>query len=462
MGNSKGSTAVILETLGVKSVEELMDQVVPASIRLTPETRFKHNGMKLEGIDSEMIMLERMRQLSDNNIINKSFIGQGYYGTNTPSVIRRNVLENPRWYTPYTPYQAEIAQGRLESLLNFQTAIMEITEMDVSNASLLDEATAAAEAVQMSYNFHNGKRNKYFVSNSLFPQTIEVIKTKCHAIGIELEIGDTTSFNFENAKQYSGMIVQTPDNFGSVHDYTDLGVKIKESGMIFTIVSDILGNCIMKTPGAQGADIACGSAQRMGIPMAYGGPHPGYFASCDKLKRKLPGRIIGISKDAHGNQAFRMALQTREQHIRRDKATSNICTAQALLANMASFYMQWHGQYGLKKMATKARFMSQIFMQELDKIGINFQTDKNNYFDTVCINVKESGFTSPDWVLAQFHKYGINIRKVDANRVSLSFDEITSLYDLDEVIEIFYSLKKNSYHGKHAESDFEEYYDKIY
>jgi glycine dehydrogenase len=431
MGNSKGSTSVILETLGVKSVEELMDQVVPASIRLTPETRFKHNGMELEGIDSEMIMLERMRQLSESNIINKSFIGQGYYGTNTPSVIRRNVLENPRWYTPYTPYQAEIAQGRLESLLNFQTAIMEITEMDVSNASLLDEATAAAEAVQMSYNFHNGKRNKYFVSNSLFPQTIAVIKTKCHAIGIELEIGDTASFNFENAKEYSGMIVQTPDNFGSVHDYTDLGVKIKESGLIFTIVSDILGNCIMKTPGAQGADIACGSAQRMGIPMAYGGPHPGYFASCDKLKRKLPGRIIGISKDAHGNQAFRMALQTREQHIRRDKATSNICTAQALLANMAAFYMQWHGQYGLKKMAIKARFMSQIFMQELSKIGIEFETDKNNYFDTVCINVKESGFTSPDWLLAQFHKYGINIRKVDGNRVSLSFDEITSLYDLD-------------------------------
>jgi glycine dehydrogenase len=328
MGNSKGKTEkTILEFLGVASVEELMDQVVPKAIRLTPETRFKHNGLELEGIDSEVLMLERMRQLADNNVINKSFIGQGYYGTNTPSVIRRNVLENPRWYTPYTPYQAEIAQGRLEALLNFQTAIMEITEMEVSNASLLDEATAAAEAVQMSYNHHNGKRMKYFVSDSLFPQTIEVIKTKCHAIGIDLEIGPTDTFDFEKAKEYSGMIVQTPDNFGTVHDYETLGKSVKESGMIFTIVSDILGNCILKTPGAMGADIAVGSAQRMGIPLGYGGPHPGYFASTDKLKRKLPGRIIGISKDAHGNQAFRMALQTREQHIRRDKATSNICTA---------------------------------------------------------------------------------------------------------------------------------------
>jgi glycine dehydrogenase len=204
---------------------------------------------------------------------------------------------------------------------------MEITEMDVSNASLLDEATAAAEAVQMSYNHHNGKRMKYFVSNSLFPQTIEVIKTKCHAIGIDLEIGATNTFDFEKAKEYSGMIVQTPDNFGTVHDYETLGKSVKESGMVFTIVSDILGNCILKTPGAMGADIAVGSAQRMGIPLGYGGPHPGYFASTDKLKRKLPGRIIGVSKDVHGNQAFRMALQTREQHIRRDKATSNICTA---------------------------------------------------------------------------------------------------------------------------------------
>ena len=263
-------------------------------------------------MDSETLMLERVRQLAANNVINKSFIGQGYYGTNTPSVIRRNVLENPRWYTPYTPYQAEISQGRLESLLNFQTAIMELTDMPVANASLLDEATSAAEAVQMSYNVHNGKRSKYFVSNSLFPQTIEVIKTKAHAIGIDLVIDDVQNFDIENAKEYSGMIVQNPDNFGTLTDFTQLGEQIKEHGLVFTIVADILSLNIIKPPGQMGADIACGSAQRMGIPFGYGGPHPGYFASTDKLKRKLPGRIIGISKDAHGEQAFRMALQTRE------------------------------------------------------------------------------------------------------------------------------------------------------
>jgi len=267
---------------------------------------------------------------------------------------------------------------------------MELTEMPVANASLLDEATAAAEAVQMSYNVHNGKRLKYFASKTIFPQTLGVMKTKCHAIGIDLVIGCVKDFDWSQVNEFSGMMVQNPDNFGTLRDHTELGVKVKESKMVFTIIADILANTIFKTPGAMGADIACGSAQRMGIPFGYGGPHPGYFASTDKLKRKLPGRIIGISKDVHGNQAFRMSLQTREQHIRRDKATSNICTAQALLANMAAFYMQWHGPTGLKKIALKTRFMSQIFMEELGKIGVVFATDKNNYFDTVAIKVKES------------------------------------------------------------------------
>lgn len=289
----------------------------------------------------------------------------------------------------------------------------------------------------MSYNIHGGKRSKYYMSESIFPQIQEVVKTKCHGIGIDLEIGKIEDFDWEKADQYAGMLAQNPDNFGTVHDYTKLGAKLKASKMIFTIAADILSLNIIKSPAQMGADIAVGNAQRMGIPMAFGGPHPGYFATTTKYIRKIPGRIIGVSKDIHGNQAFRMTLATREQHIRRDKATSNICTAQALLANMASFYMQWHGPNGLRKIANKVRFMSQIFMEELSPLGIQFATDPNNYFDTISIKVTESGFSSADFILSEFHKHGINIRKIDDNHVSVSFDEITTLFDLDQLIEIF-------------------------
>lgn len=301
IGNSEHSTRKMLDFLKYDSIESFIDDVIPESIRLTKDQYFQHDGKSLDGIDSESLMLERIRQLAANNVVHKSYIGQGYYGTATPSVIRRNVLENPNWYTPYTPYQPEIAQGRLESLLNFQTAIMELTAMDVANASLLDEATGAAEAVQMSYNIHNGKRPAYFCSESLFPQTIDVIKTKCHAVGIDLHIGKVEDFDWDKAKDYCGMIVQNPDNFGSVRDYSDLAAKLKDSKVVFTIVADILSLNLIKPPGSMGADIAVGSAQRMGIPFGYGGPHPGYFACGDAHKRKMPGRVIGISKDVHGN-----------------------------------------------------------------------------------------------------------------------------------------------------------------
>jgi len=334
--------------------------------------------------------------------------------------------------------------------------------MDIANASLLDESSSAAEAVQMSYNIHNGKRSKYFVSESIFPQTIDVIKTKAHAIGIELVFGKTEDFDWEGADEYSGMIVQNPDNFGSVKDFTELSAKLQENKLVFTIISDILSCTILKTPGEMGADITCGSAQRMGIPLGYGGPHPGFFASKDKYKRKLPGRVIGISKDVHGNQAFRMAMQTREQHIRRDKATSNICTAQALLANMAAFYMQWHGPKGLTKIAHKVRFMSQILMEELDRFGVVFATDQKNYFDTVTISVSESGFTSADYVISVFHKYGINLRKVDNDHVSISFDEISTLYDLDQIISIFASIKKHRFGKTTNYMPFEDYEARVY
>lgn len=314
--------------------------------------------------------------------------------------------------------------------------------MDIANASLLDEATGAAEAVQMSFNIHNGKRTKYFLSESTFPQTIEVVKTKCHALGIELEVGNINDFDFSKANEYAGVLAQNPDNYGSVHDLTDFAEKLKKDKVIFTVAADILSLTVIKSPAEMGADIAVGSAQRFGIPLGYGGPHPGYFAAKDKYKRKMPGRIIGISKDIHGKQAFRMAMQTREQHIRRETATSNICTAQALLANMASFYMQWHGPNGLKKIAKKSRFFIQILMQEMEDLGIKWVTDSTNYFDTIAIDVKASGFSSSDWVLSEFHKQGINLRKIDDQIISISVDELTTLFDLDQLIEIFHQMKR--------------------
>ena len=434
LGNSDVSTDRMLKDMKYDSMEDFIGDVIPDKIRLREDQFFKHAGKELDGIDSEMLMLERIRQIEEMNVVNKSYIGQGYYGTHTPSVIRRNVLENPKWYTPYTPYQPEIAQGRLESLLNFQTAIMELTGFPVANASLLDESTSAAEAVGLSHTIHLGRRKKFFISDSIFPQTVDVIRTKCHALGIELVIGNPKDFSWEHAKEFSGMMVQNPDNFGNVRNYSGFAEKLKEHKIVFTIVADILSLNIIKPPFEMGADIACGSAQRMGIPLAYGGPHPGYFACKDDIKRKMPGRIIGVSIDSQGNQAFRMAMQTREQHIRRDKATSNICTAQALLANMAAFYMQWHGPAGLKKMAVKCRFMAQLFMEELENFGVVFATDRKYHFDTVTIKCNESGFSSADYVQAEFHKHGMNIRKIDSNHVSLAFDELTTLYDLDQCI----------------------------
>lgn len=301
LGNDSKATQAILQRIGVKSIEQLMDETVPDTIRLPKDQVCVHNGKDIKGIFSETMMLAHLKDLANANKVNKSYQGAGFYPTQIPSVIRRNVLENPNWYTPYTPYQAEIAQGRLESLLNFQTMITELTGLDVANASLLDEASSASEAVFMSYNVHNGKRNKYFVSKSVFPQNIEVIKTKAGGLGIELVIDEPANFNWAQAGEYCGYLVQNPDNFGNVHDYTATIAKLKEQKVVVTIVADILSLAITKTPGEMGADIAVGTAQRFGVPMAFGGPHAGYMAVKDDLKRKMPGRLIGVSKDVHGN-----------------------------------------------------------------------------------------------------------------------------------------------------------------
>lgn len=365
LGNDTKNTQIILNRLGVKTIDELMDQTVPENIRLPKEKIMNHNGKSIKAIPSETLMLSHMKDLAASNKVNRSYQGCGYYPTQIPSVIRRNVLENPNWYTPYTPYQAEIAQGRLESLLNFQTMITELTGLDVSNASLLDEASSASEAMFMAYNVHNGKRNKFFLSKNVFPQNIEVVKTKAEGLGIELVIDEPANFDWSKVDDFCGYMVQNPDNLGNVTDITEVAAKMREHKVVVTIIADILSLAVIKSPGEMGADIAIGSAQRFGVPMGFGGPHAGYMAVKDEFKRKMPGRLIGVSKDVHGNRALRMALQTREQHIRRDKATSNICTAQALLANISSFYGQWYGPEGLKKQANRVRNFADILITEL-------------------------------------------------------------------------------------------------
>ena len=306
--------------------------------------------------------------------------------------------------------------------------ITELTAMDISNASLLDESTAAAEAVLMCWGSHNGKRNKFFVSKHIFPQTIDVIRTRADGIGLELVVDEPQNFDFERAEEYCGVIVQNPDNLGNVHDLTSFAAKLHESKVLLAVVADILSLAVIKPPGEMGADIAVGSVQRFGVPMAFGGPHPGYMACKDEHKRKIPGRVIGVSKDVHGNLAYRMAMQTREQHIRREKATSNICTAQALLANISTFFGQWHGAEGLKKQATRVRFMAKetVIIEQLEVLNYTVVTHKTDHFDTVTINVADSGFSSSDFILAEFHKYGVNLRKINDSLVSISFNETTS------------------------------------
>jgi len=327
-------------------------------------------------------------------------------------------------------------------LLNYQTMICELTGLDVSNASLLDEATAAAEAMAMSYSLANGKRNKCFVSNSIFPQTIDVVKTRAEALDIELVFGEVADFPWDQADQFASAIVQTPDRLGNMNDFSELFDRFRENKVKSVVVQDILSNAIAKPAGEMGADIAVGSVQRFGIPMGFGGPHPAYLACKDEFKRKMPGRVIGVSKDVHGNPAYRMAMQTREQHIRRDKATSNICTAQALLANMSALFGIWHGPQGLKDISTRIRFRAELLQTQLSKMGIKIVTDEENFFDTLAIDVVASDLSSADSVLAEFHKFGINLNKIDESTVGISMNEYTTIKDLAELIEIFAILKE--------------------
>ena len=338
IGPNTQDTEKMLASIGVKSVDELIEKTVPSNIRSKKPMQIP------EGL-SEFEMLQSLKAIGEKNIVATNFIGQGYYGTITPSVILRNIFENPGWYTQYTPYQAEIAQGRLESLLNFQTMVCDLTGMPIANASLLDEATAAAEAMAMIFNHVNKTevvtQPKFFVDSAIFPQTKDVLLTRATPINIQIEEGAYQQAKIDGS--YFGAILQYPNNAGSIEDYTSFINQVHQAGGLVILVADIMSLTLLKSPGELNADVAVGNTQRFGVPMGFGGPHAAYFATKDEFKRGMPGRLIGVSIDAQGNRALRMALQTREQHIKREKATSNICTAQALLANMAVMYTIYHG-----------------------------------------------------------------------------------------------------------------------
>ena len=422
IGPNAEETSAMLALLGHKNLDELIDAAVPKKIRLAKK-------LNLPIAQSEFTALAELKKISSENKVFRSFIGQGYYDTITPPVIQRSVLENPGWYTQYTPYQAEISQGRLEALLNFQTMASELTGLDLANASMLDEATAAAEAMTMSLRLRDG-RNIFFVSETCHPQTIEVVRARAHALDIEIIIGSHETFSF--SEKVFGALVQYPDTFGAIHDYSGFAEKAHAAGAMLTVATDLLALTLIKPPGEFGADIAVGSAQRFGVPLGYGGPHAAFFATRDEFKRQMPGRIVGVSKDSRGKPALRLALGTREQHIRREKATSNICTAQALLANMASLYACYHGADGLKKIAARVHALTQILVAGLTRLGHKVSTQ--NYFDTVRIEL--AGKSAADILkIAEAHR--INFRAIDEKTIGISLDETTSANAVAEIVQIF-------------------------
>ena len=416
----------MLETIGVKSIDQLIDETVPKSIRMK-------GGLNLEDSISEYEFLQHADELGHMNKLNRNFIGQGYYGTITPSVIKRNILENPGWYTAYTPYQAEISQGRLEGLLNFQTVISDLTGLEIANASLLDEGTAAAEAVMML--FHSRSReqqkanvNKLFIDELCFTQTVAVVKAKAEAVGIEVIVDSIDNINLDES--FFGVLLQSPNKEGLISDYSPLMAQVEELGIKTVVASDLLALCLMKPPGEWGADVVVGSTQRFGVPMGFGGPHAGFFATKDDYKRNIPGRIIGVSIDRDNKPALRMALQTREQHIRRDKATSNICTAQALLAIMASMYAVYHGPIRLKAIAEETAQKAKRLASSIEKLGFKMRHDA--YFDTICIEGSDL-----EKVRKVALEHDTNFAYHTNGTISISVDESTQEQDLEAVIDIF-------------------------
>lgn len=417
--------AEMLKVVKAKSVDEVIDQTIPANIRLK-------KPLNLPAAQSEFEFLNNFKKTISKNKIYKSYIGTGYYNCITPGVILRNILENPGWYTAYTPYQAEIAQGRMEALINYQTMVIDLTGMQIANASLLDEATAAAEAMHLLYASRKANKknaNTLFVDENAFPQVIDLLKTRSAPIGVKLEVGSLSKLDLTNPDLFA-VYLQNPDNNGEVKDYTAFIESAHEKEVFVVMGTDLMSLVLVKSPGEMGADVVVGNSQRFGVPMGFGGPHAAFFATKDEFKRQIPGRIIGISIDASGNPGYRMALQTREQHIRREKATSNICTAQVLLSVMAGMYAVYHGPEGLKKIAGRIHGLAQLLESGLAKLGI--KQVNANYFDTLKLAVADK-----QAIKQKAEASGINFKYFNDNHVGISVDETTSITDVNKILAVF-------------------------
>jgi glycine dehydrogenase len=433
----------MLAVIGLNSVEELIDKTIPAAIRLNEE-------MDLSSAMGEVEFLKNLKETAKLNSVFKSYIGMGYYNTLTPGVILRNITENPAWYTAYTPYQAEIAQGRLEALINFQTLVIDLTGMEIANASLLDEATAAAESMHMAFALKSKNQGlKYFVSADCFPQTIALLQTRSEPLGIELVIGNYKEVVFND--NYFGALVQYPAQDGAIYDYSRFTEDAHKNNVLVTVAADLLSLTLLTPPGEWGADMVVGSSQRFGVPLGYGGPHAAFLATKDAFKREIPGRIIGVSIDAQGNTAYRMALQTREQHIRREKATSNICTAQVLLSVMAGMYAVYHGPKGLQKIAERTHALTRLLASKLIENGFGIVHD--NYFDTIRVKTNKSALIKENAEAAK-----INFRYFDDGNIGISLDETTTADDIITIVNLFSGSNANVSLTTEFEISWPEYF----
>ena len=429
IGLSQADIENLLKQLGYKDLEDFSKSVLPENI-------FTEEKLGLDDALSEEEALKALKEISKKNIVYRSFIGQGYYGTVTPKVILRNVFENPGWYTSYTPYQAEISQGRLEALINFQTMVVDLSGFEIANASLLDEATAAAESMTLAHRVGKSKSQKFFIDQNCFPQTISVVTSRAKPIGIEVVIGDPQKLIELKEETYFGALLQYPGNDGAVIDFSRVIEGIHNQNGLAVMATDLLSLTILKSPGEMGADIAIGSSQRFGVPLGFGGPHAAFMATKEKYKRSLPGRLVGASVDASGKTAYRLALQTREQHIRREKATSNICTAQALLAIMAGFYAAYHGPEGLKQIAQSVHSKTNALATKINELGYDLRSSV--FFDTISIHTK----SQTQEIFSAAHDQLMNIRVLDEDHISISLDETTTNQEVNKIVKFFKPIER--------------------